>query len=91
MDQREEPLMTPYDPPPPVVGQSNPTATDLDGLFGRAGLEDRLWIRTIAAILQIAPVDPLPNPRVQFAFDRLQVAACERAVRILSSDVASSA
>ena len=52
---------------------------------------NRLWLRAILPLLQPAPVDPDPNPRVQFAFDRMRIAACERAARILASDVEPSA
>lgn len=49
---------------------------------------DRLWIKVIAPLLQAATADPDPNPRVQFALDRMRIAACERIARILSSDLA---
>lgn len=52
---------------------------------------NRLWLRSILPILQTPPADPDPNPRVQFAFDRMRIAACERAARILASDVEPSA
>ncbi|WP_156512743.1 hypothetical protein [Planctomyces sp. SH-PL62] len=49
---------------------------------------DRLWIKAIAPLLQATTADPAPNPRVQFALDRMRIAACERIARILSSDLA---
>jgi hypothetical protein len=54
-------------------------------------VRNRLWLRAILPLLQPNPVDPDPNPRVQFAFDRMRIAACERAARILASDVEASA
>ncbi len=47
----------------------------------------RLWLRAIMPILQMQSHDPRPCDRVQFAFDRLHIAACERATRILRSDL----
>lgn len=49
--------------------------------------QNRLWIRAIAPIVQLRAPDARGNARVQFAFDRLQIAACERLVRLLSSDL----
>ncbi|WP_165068374.1 hypothetical protein [Paludisphaera rhizosphaerae] len=52
---------------------------------------NRLWLRAILPLLQQPPIEPDPNPRVQFAFDRMRIAACERAARILASDVETPA
>lgn len=49
--------------------------------------EQRQWLRSIVPILQLTPTDPPPSDRVQFALDQLAIAAAERAVRILGSDV----
>jgi hypothetical protein len=47
----------------------------------------RLWVKAITPILQLRPPAAPGNVRVQFAFDRLQIAACERLTRLLSSDL----
>ena len=49
--------------------------------------QNRLWIKAITPILQLRTPDAQGNVRVQFAFDRLQIAACERLTRILSADL----
>jgi hypothetical protein len=49
--------------------------------------QNRLWIKAIVPVLQLRMAEAPRNGRVQFALDRLQVAACERLTRILSSDL----
>ena len=49
--------------------------------------QKRLWLKTLTALLQLRSHESDPSGRVQFAFDQLHVAACERAVRILHSDL----
>jgi hypothetical protein len=49
--------------------------------------QGRLWIKAVAPILQLRPHDATQNVRLQYALDRLQIAACERLIRILSSDL----
>lgn len=48
--------------------------------------QKRLWLRAITPILQLRSHEPDPSDRVQFAFDLMHVAACERVARILDSD-----
>jgi hypothetical protein len=50
-------------------------------------IQNRLWLRAILPVLQLRPRGPDPGGRVQFAFDRMLIAACERAARILGSDL----
>lgn len=50
-------------------------------------VERRAWLRAIVPFLQLRSHDTDPSPRVQLAFDRVHVAACERAVRLLNSDL----
>mgnify|MGYP001153630044 FL=1 len=50
-------------------------------------VQNRLWIKAITPILQLRSPDAHGNVRVQFAFDRLQIAACERLTRLLASDL----
>ncbi len=80
--------MTHDDPGPSPDDRPPPNPTTVDEPLDPAGFNDRLWLEAVLPILQNPPADLHPNPRVQFALDRLQVAACERAVRILSSDLA---
>ncbi len=59
----------------------------------RATLEDesqrRLWLRTIIPLLQIRSHNSDPSGRVQLAYDLMHIAACERASRLLRSDLPS--
>src|SRR5271157_5394569 len=50
----------------------------------------RLWIRSLTPLLQLRSHETDPSSRVQFAFDQMYVAACERVARILRSDLANS-
>lgn len=54
-------------------------------------MQGRLWLRAVIALLEHRPSEPDQNGRVQFALDRLAVAACERATRILRSDLPADA
>jgi hypothetical protein len=49
--------------------------------------EKRRWIKTIIPLLQLRSKDSDPSGRVQLALDLLHIAACERLVRILGSDL----
>ena len=54
-----------------------------------ADVQSRLWLRAVVPLLQLRSHETDPNGRVQFAFDLMYIAACERIARILRSDVAS--
>lgn len=47
----------------------------------------RLWLRAIVPIVQLRSHESDPSGRVQLAFDLMHIAACERAARILQSDL----
>jgi hypothetical protein len=47
----------------------------------------RLWIRSLTPLLQLRSRETDPSSRVQFAFDQMYVAACERVARILRGDL----
>ncbi len=49
----------------------------------------RLWIRTLTPLLQLRNHDTDPSSRVQFAFDLMYIAACERVARILRGDLSA--
>lgn len=49
--------------------------------------QQRLWIKAITPILQLRTHELDPSGRVRFAFDLMQIAACERVARILRSDL----
>ena len=51
----------------------------------------RLWIKALVPILQMRSHGTDPSSRVQLAFDLMHIAACERAARILRSDLAGDA
>jgi hypothetical protein len=50
----------------------------------------RLWIRALIPLLQSRAVESDSNGRVQFAYDLMHIAACERIARILRSDISSN-
>jgi len=59
-----------------------------DALDAAAGdVQARLWVRALIPLLQLRSHDTDPSGRVQFAFDQMYVAACERVARILRADV----
>jgi len=49
----------------------------------------RLWIRSITPLLKLRSRETDPSSRVQYAFDLMYVAACERVARILRSDLSA--
>jgi hypothetical protein len=49
--------------------------------------QKRLWLRTIIPLLQLRSHDSDPSGRVQLAYDLMHIAACERASRLLRSDL----
>lgn len=49
--------------------------------------QKRLWLRTIIPLLQMRSHDTDPSGRVQLAVDLMHISACERAARILRSDI----
>jgi hypothetical protein len=53
-------------------------------------VQSRLWLKAVVPLLQLRSHEADPNGRVQFAFDLMYIAACERIARILQSDVTSA-
>lgn len=49
--------------------------------------QKRLWLRAIIPLLQLRSHEADPSGRVQLAFDLMHIAACERASRLLGSDL----
>jgi hypothetical protein len=49
--------------------------------------QQRLWLKAILPLLQLRSQNADPSDRVQFAFDQMTIAACERAARILRTDL----
>lgn len=80
--------MAPDESSSPLDDQGDSIAGAADDPLDPIGLNDRLWLKALVPILHGLSDEPDANPRVQFAIDRLRIAACERAVRILSSDLA---
>jgi hypothetical protein len=64
-----------------------PTAEDLAGDAQAVEGQARLWLKAIAPLLQLRSHDSDPSSRVQLAFDLMHIAACERAARVLRSDL----
>ena len=52
-----------------------------------AVIEGRMMLTEITAFLAAYRAEPAREPRVQYALDMAAIAACERAVRILRSDL----
>ena len=85
MTSDENPTPSDFDEP-----DTESDAVILDGDFVRYEAfeaQNRLWIKAITPILQLRGPDAHGNVRVRFAFDRLQIAACERLTRLLSADL----
>jgi len=51
------------------------------------GIDQRLWVQACLKVVAAHTMDPDTPTRVQFALDRLAIAAAERCVRILHSDL----
>ncbi|MGP0063515.1 MAG: hypothetical protein ACLQGP_07955 [Isosphaeraceae bacterium] len=66
-----------------------PTADQLIQAALEQEAQKRLWLRAIIPLLQLRSHDPDPSGRVQLAFDLMHIAACERASRLLRSDLSS--
>ena len=79
------------DMPDPTTDSLVDTQADEDqDLAVDDGLDDgrqRLWIRALTPLLQLRVHTTDPSDRVQYAFDKMYVAACERVARILRSDL----
>ena len=77
------------DTSPPTEPQADEIATDEEVYadLEREAIASRLWIRALTPLLQLRSHETDPSSRVQFAFDQMYVAACERIARILRSDL----
>ncbi len=64
-----------------------PTAEEIARQIIDLESQQRLWLKAILPLLQLRSPDADPSDRVQFAFDQMAIAACERAARILRSDL----
>ena len=67
-----------------------PTADELIQAALDEESQKRLWLRTIIPLLQLRSHDSDPSSRVQLAYDLMHIAACERASRLLRSDLPST-
>lgn len=65
----------------------DPTPDDVMADCVSIEAERREWLRILTPLLQHRFDEMPPNPRVAFAYDMLYVAICERAARILRSDI----
>jgi hypothetical protein len=86
------------DPCPPALEVESEDTSALDAVQEclDADLQHRLWLKAVVPLLQLRTqetetgvVPGACSGRVQFAFDRMYVAACERIARILRSDLGS--
>jgi hypothetical protein len=74
------------DTPTTEDDSTDPTDVDLVDDILDIETQKRLWLRAIIPLLQARSHDADPSGRVQFAFDLMHIAACERVGRILRSD-----
>ena len=58
--------------------------------YADADVQNRLWLKAVVPLLQLRSHETDPSGRVQFAFDLMYIAACERVARILRSDLPSN-
>jgi hypothetical protein len=68
-------------------GIDEPTAEEIAAQIIDLESQQRLWLKAILPLLQLRSPDSDPSDRVQFAFDQMSIAACERVVRILRNDL----
>jgi hypothetical protein len=64
-----------------------PTADELVDAAIDYEAQQRLWVKTILPLLQLRSHESDPSPRVQLAFDKMHIAACERLERLMRSDL----
>lgn len=63
------------------------TSTEVIPEYIDTGIQDRLWLKAVIQLLQIRSHETDPSDRVQYACDMMHIAACERASRLLNSDI----
>jgi hypothetical protein len=68
-------------------GGDDPDTPEAVSAFVDAEIQNRLWLKTLVPLLQLRSQETDPSDRVQFAFDLMYIAACERIARILRSDL----
>ncbi len=74
---------------PRVQADAPEPSPDDDGVLPfEIDAQQRLWLRAVIPLLQLRSGEVDPSCRVQFAFDQMYVAACERLTRILRGDLA---
>jgi hypothetical protein len=88
IDDDEQPAR-PAAGPGPIDGDdaAEPTEEDMAESFGDIQLEYRLWLRSMMALVDLRNRESDPSPRVQLALDFVAIAACERIVRIIHTDL----
>jgi hypothetical protein len=79
----------PPDPPEEDEGEEFLLLEEAADIRGEceAREHDRRLLDTIGAMLASRSQDPDPSPRVQYAYDMLHIAACDRGIRILNADL----
>jgi hypothetical protein len=66
---------------------AEPTADDMIDAALDYEAQQRLWLRAIGELVVKRQRTTDPSDRVQFALDMLVIAACERGIRVLGSDI----
>lgn len=64
------------------------SAADAADLDLQDAVDGCTWLKAALAVIQARTAEPDPEPRIQYAFDRMAIAAAERITRILHSDLA---
>lgn len=65
----------------------DPGAEDMTAEYPDTDVQNRLWLKSVVPLLQLRSHETDPSGRVQFAFDLMYIAACERVARILRGDL----
>lgn len=78
--QRPAPRALPHPPEPPLDDDPDAPPFEID-------VQQRLWLKAVIPLLQLRSSEADPSGRVQYAFDRMYISACERIVRILRGDL----
>jgi hypothetical protein len=85
--QKEQPMNRDNSSPDDDLDDDSPTDDDLVAQLIDLETQKRLWLRAIIPLLQLRSRDSDPSGRVQLAFDLMHISACERARRLLRSDL----
>jgi hypothetical protein len=78
------------EPPSTPAEGEEPGTEEMVPEYADTNVQNRLWLKAVVPLLQLRSHETDPSGRVQFAFDLMYIAACERVARILRSDLPSN-